>query len=27
MEILRNDIKHPWRMFRKNKLFTATARR
>src|SRR5688572_22538156 len=25
METLRNDIKHAWRMFRENKLFTATA--
>ena len=25
METLRKDIKHAWRMFRENKLFTATA--
>jgi putative ABC transport system permease protein len=25
METLRNDIRHAWRMFRENKLFTATA--
>ena len=25
METLRNDIKHAWRLFRENKLFTATA--
>ena len=25
METFRKDIKHAWRMFRENKLFTATA--